>query len=138
MRIIYNQSNYILLLLITAFITMPWAVTHIHLSEQHHHNEFQHKHKPFPHSHNLTQQNIEYSIDLSHHISHENIITLEYEYLLPKKENQKNTYAILTFLILCLLKPFFLYRLKIQTVINTRLSYFERSTVKPRAPPQTC
>jgi len=137
MRIIYNQSNCILLLLITAFITMPWAASHIHLSEKHHHNEFQHKHNSSPHSHSLTQQNIESFIDFSHHISHENIITLEYEYQLSKKEKQKSPSVTLIFLILYLLPQFFLSRIKIPTVINTCLSYFERSTVKPRAPPKT-
>ncbi len=134
MRTIYNQSIYIVLLLITAFITMPLAISHIHLSEQHHHNEFQHKHTPSPHSHRLTQQNI----DVSHHISHENIITLEYEYQLPKKEKQKSPSVSLIFLILYLSAVFFLSHIKIPTVINDNLSYFKRSTNKPRAPPQTC
>jgi len=137
MRIIYNQSNCILLLLITAFITMPWAVAHIHLPEQHHHNEFQHKHAPSPHSHRFTQQNSEFSTDFSHHISHENIITLEYEYQLPKKEKQKSPSVTLIFLIFYFSAVFFLSHIKIPTVINANLSYFERSTVKPRAPPQT-
>lgn len=136
-KIIKFRSNYaLLLLLVAAFLSMQWTTAHIHLGEQHNHDGSHHQHQVEAHAYHLTDQAVDAS-DSSHQASHTNIIDFYYEYSVSKRENQKDSFdAVIT--------PEFnpppsllLARIEIPALITVRPGYFARSTVNPRAPPQT-
>ncbi|PHS71864.1 MAG: hypothetical protein COB22_06765 [Cycloclasticus sp.] len=128
--------NYLLLLLlVTAFLTMQSATAHIHLGEQHNHDETHHQHQAEIHAHNLATQTT--VVADSHQESHANVIVLIHECSIPKQEKQKNLSTALIAKSASLLQPFLLVNIKIPEITNAKLSYFSFSTVNPRAPPQT-
>lgn len=61
--------------LITAFLTAPVSVTHIHLAEKHGHDGDHHEHNIQAHSHNLS--NHQDSIDFEHVADDYNFIELD-------------------------------------------------------------
>jgi hypothetical protein len=122
------------LFLVTAFLTMQWTPVHIHLSEQHDHDGVHHQHLAETHAHNLSNQTI--TIDISHQTSHTNVIVLGQEYSLSKQDNQKNLSTALVTNTVRVLQPFLLVSIKIPFITSSKLSYFDLSTVNPRAPPQ--
>lgn len=130
-----SWSNRLLsLYLVTAFLAMQWTPAHIHLGEQHDHDGTHHQHQAETHAHNLTQQAI--ATDFSHQASHTNIIVLALECNFPQKEKQDNHLIALVTKATTILDSSLLVNIAIPVVTNTRLSYFELSTVNPRAPPQ--
>ncbi|MCV6637609.1 hypothetical protein [Candidatus Albibeggiatoa sp. nov. NOAA] len=122
----------LLLLLVTAFLTMQWMPPHAHLSEQHKHDGIHHQHQAEIHAHSLVSQTI--GVDLSHQVSHANIIALVHEYSFPKQE-KPNSSSIIVRPVNWLLS-FLLVNIRLPATTNTKLSYFAFSTVNPRAPPQ--
>ncbi|MFK5969656.1 MAG: hypothetical protein QM487_05990 [Candidatus Marithrix sp.] len=113
---------------------MQLVPAHVHLSEQHEHDGTHHQHQAETHAHNLTNQTI--AIDFSHQTSHTNVIVLVHEYSFPKQEKQNNLSTVLVNKHTIQLHPFLLVSIKIPVATNTNLSYFDLSTVNPRAPPQ--
>ena len=141
MRASKFKLNYALLLvLITAFLTMQWTTAHIHLSQKHNHTGNQHQHKVETHGHQLTDQYvIDYGVDIddSHEVSHANVVDIDHKYTLPKSEKQKYFPLAVAPPPYLLLQSFIPISVKIPVILNTKLSYFDRSTVSPRAPPKT-
>ena len=134
MNIKKSPSNYALLLLLaTAFLTMQWTTTHVHLSEQHSHNGSHHQLQFEAHAHSLNDQTT--TIDFSHQSSHTIIIEFGKEYGLSKKETQKIPLTFIVGAAPCLSPPLLLVSTKIPVIENTRSSYLNRSTLSPRAPP---
>ena len=141
MRAPVFKLNYALLfVLITAFLTMQWTTAHIHLSQNHSHTGSQHQHKVETHGHQLTDQYvIDYDVDsdVSHEVSHANIVDIDHKYTLSKSEKQKYFPLAVAPLPFQLLQYSLPIRITIPENLNTKLSYFARSTVNPRAPPKT-
>ena len=135
------KLNYALLfVLITAFLTMQWTTSHIHLTQKHNHTGSQHQHKVETHGHDLTDKYvIDYGVDIddSHEVSHANIVDIDHEYTLSKSEKQKYFPLAVVPPPYQLLQSFIPISVKIPVNLNTKLSYFDRSTVSPRAPPKT-
>ena len=133
-------NNVLLFVLITAFIAMQWTATHIHLSQQHNHSGSHHQHKVKNHNHDLTHKYVidsAVNIDESHEVSHANVVDIDHKYTFSKSEKQKFT-SLAVAPPSYLLQQFFLpTSVKIPVNLNTKLSYFDRSTVSPRAPPKT-
>ena len=132
------QPNYaLLLLLVMAFLAMQWTTTHIHLAEQHSHDGGSHQHQVDAHDHSFSSGMVT-AIDFSQQTNHDNIIEFDREDGLPKKGTQKA--ASTTTLVgttVHLLAPFLLVSIQTPVVTNTKSSYVNRSTLNPRAPPQT-
>lgn len=121
-------SRLLLLLLVTAFITMQWTSSHVHLSEQHAHDGGHHQHQVEAHAHNLDSQ---LSALQANHV---NVVELSQECNSPNKGKQK---CLSTSLVLdTLIQPYLLISIKTPATTNSNLSYFDLSTVNPRAPPQ--
>lgn len=133
-------NKVLLFVLITAFLAMQWTASHIHLSQQHKHSGSHHQHKVENHNHNLTHK---YVIDSAvnsdelHEISHDNFVDIDHKYTLSKSEKKK--FSSLSIIPPSYIPPqFFLpSSVKIPVHLNTKLSYFDRSKVSPRAPPKT-
>ena len=130
------SSNALLFVLITAFITMQWSTSHIHLAEQHSHQGNHHQHQIQAHAHHLslTEQHPA-AIDFSHDQSHTNIIDVDHEYSFSKREKQKKPSTIIITSIFPSLQSTLPNRIKIPTSINNQLSYLTNSSLKIRAPP---
>ena len=136
----FKFNHALLFVLITAFLTMQWSTAHIHLSQQHNHTGSQHQHKVETHGHQLTDQYvIDYGVDSddSHEVSHANVVDIDHKYTLPKSEKQKYTPLAVVPPSYQLPQSFLPISVKIPANLNTKLSYFDRSTVSPRAPPIT-
>ena len=135
------KLNYALLfVLIIAFLTMQWTTAHIHLTQKHNHTGSQHQHKVATHGHQLTDQYIiDYAADsdMSHEVSHANVVDIDHKYTLPKSEKQKYFPLAIAPPPHQLLQYSLPIRIKIPVNLNIKLSYFDRSTVSPRAPPKT-
>ena len=67
--------------LITAFLALQWASTHIHLAEQHAHDGGQHRHAATTHKHLLTNYHsdaFDIASNASLDVDHSNIVELEH------------------------------------------------------------
>ena len=115
---------------------MQWTAVHVHLAEQHDHDGDHHQHQLQAHAHHFSKQDVA-AIDYSHQENHSNVLDFSYEYSIPKGEKLKIPSAVVHTLPPLPTQPFLLVSLDIPDVINTKLSYFSRSTDNPRAPPQT-
>ena len=136
----FKLNHALLFVLITAFLTMQWTTAHIHLSQNHSHTGSQHHHKVETHGHQLTDQYvIDYDVDsdVSHEVSHANIVDIDHKCTLSKSEKQKYFALVVAPPPYQLLQSFIPISVKIPVNLNTKLSYFDHSTVSPRAPPKT-
>ena len=84
----YHSNFVLVLLLVTAFLTMQWTAVHIHLADQHIHDKSLHQHQIETHAHDLINKTVA-AIDLSHQASHSDVIDLDHDANLPKKEKQR-------------------------------------------------
>ena len=114
---------------------MQWTAVHVHLAEQHDHDGAHHQHQLEAHAHHVSNQDVA-AIDYSHQENHSNVLDFNYEYSRPKGEKQKTPSAVVHTLTPLPTQPFLLVSAEIPDVINTKLSYFSRSTDNPRAPPK--
>ena len=130
------SSNALLFVLITAFITMQWSTSHIHLAEQHSHQGSHHQHQVQAHAHHLslTEQHPA-AIDFSHDQTHTNIIEVDHEYSFSEREKQKKSSTIIITSVFPSLQSTLSNSIKIPTRINSQLSYLTNSSLKIRAPP---
>ena len=128
-------SNYALLLLITAFLTMQWSSTHVHLPEQHSHHGSQHQHLANLHSHSLIDE--VNASHVSHEVSHANVITFDLECSFQKQQKTNNLPVALISEAPQLVTSLWLISYKFPVPLDHPLSYFRYSTNHPRAPPQT-
>ena len=126
-----NQT--LIFALITAFITLQWTVTHIHLAEQHHHNGDHHHHQIETHAHQLNSHHAD-SIDSSHQMSNHTIVELDHEPNLPGSKIKTAFAAAITY-YLPQPAPLEPVTTPLPVILNTKLSHLDRSTVNLRAPP---
>jgi len=114
---------------------MQWTAAHIHLAEHHDHDGSLHQHSIEAHTHQLTSHHAD-TIDSSHQPGNFSVVELDHEFNTSKgkKQEKPSTAAItLVFQQLTFSQPI---ALEFPEIINTKLSYHGRSSVRLRAPPQ--
>ena len=72
----FSLNKTLLLFLVTAFITVQWTATHIHLAEHHNHDDDQHQHEIQAHAHNTTSHHAD-PIDSAHTDNTYNVVDLD-------------------------------------------------------------
>ena len=136
LRITKNCSQTaLLLLLVTAFLSMQWTTAHIHLAEHHTHEGSHHEHQIESHADHFTSQHAS-TIDYNHQADHENTVELDNDCCSPNngKQSPSPIGAIASIYQSQLLPT--VVSSKIPVIVNTKLSYLDRTTVKLRAPPR--
>jgi len=121
-------------MLITAFLTMQWSATHIHLAEHHDHDGSHHQHSIEAHAHQQADHHTD-NIDSSHQNGDLSVVELDYEYNIPGGKIKTPTTAIIrvNLLQITLFQPI---NTDLPVIHNTKLNYLDRSTIFLRAPPQ--
>ena len=131
----YHSNFVLVLLLVTAFLTMQWTAVHIHLADQHIHDKSLHQHQIETHAHDLINKTVA-AIDLSHQASHSDVIDLDHDANLPKKEKQRTpTSAAVITPVFALPKTPVKATGQIAFIKSTKLRYLYRPSFNPRAPP---
>ena len=131
----FRPNKTLLLFLVTAFLTVQWTATHIHLAEHHNHNDNHHQHDLEAHAHFLTDHQID-SIDSEVKTDDSNVIELDHKSSLPIAKKITPTITVIASVILQL-PSLQSASFKIPIFVDDKPGHFDRSTVNPRAPPQT-
>lgn len=135
LRITKNCSQTaLLLLLVTAFLSVQWTTAHIHLAEHHTHEGSHHEHQIESHTNHLTNQHAS-TIDSNHQADHENTIELDHDCCSPNNGKQTPSLIGIIASIFHSQLPPTVVSSKIPVIVNTKLSYLARTTVQLRAPP---
>ncbi len=125
------RLNYIqLLFVITAFLTIQWTTSHIHIAQQHDHDGLIHQHQEKTHAHQYIA-----SDNLSFQVSHLNVIELDSKYTLQNTNQQQSPSSDIAVQVFHTLSPISLIKIEIPIFINTKQGYSLYSSVSPRAPP---
>ena len=141
-----KSNHWLLLFFVTAFLTMQWTTTHIHLATHHQHNGNHHQHTFETHTHQLASfsapkanhnaDTIDVSPHFSHQIDHANTIDLNVDYTLQKKAPQKTLSDVIPSLTTSL-RPSLRYISTHHTLPPlAQHNYLAHSTDHARAPPQ--
>jgi hypothetical protein len=124
--------NYVILLLVIAFLAAQFITVHIHLAEQHHHDGTSHQHRSDVHIHEFVLQ----AIDRAHQENRAHTIEFDSSFSLQKKDKQNPAPSAITLTSMFQLPTvFFRAAITSSLVTNTHLSYLSFSTTHPRAPP---
>ncbi len=130
----FRLNKTLLLFLVTAFLTVQWTATHIHLAEHHNHDDNHHQHDLEAHAHFQTDHQID-SIDSEEKANDSNVVELDHKCSLPIAKKITPTIAVITSVNLQF-PSLQLVSFKLPGFVDHKSSYFYRSTVSPRAPPQ--
>ncbi len=131
----YHSNFVLVLLLVTAFLSMQWTAVHIHLADQHIHDKSLHQHQIETHAHDLINKSVA-AVNLPDQASHTDVIDLDHDANLPKKEKQRtpSSASVIT-------PVFALPQAPVKTtgqiafIKNTKLRSLYRPSFNPRAPP---
>ncbi|MCK4705138.1 MAG: hypothetical protein KAT90_06640 [Gammaproteobacteria bacterium] len=129
-----HQLNYSLLFaLITAFLSMQWSATHIHLSEHHDHDNSQHQHDIEAHAHLLANFHAD-SIGSLQHADNSNVVELDQQCSTAAVKKITPGIAIIasTKLQQSLSQA---SSFELTDQLNNKLGYLSHSAARPRAPP---
>lgn len=135
----YRQS--FILLLITAFLSLQWSSSHIHLAAYHDHDGEHHQHNVTAHNHQLTkhQDVIDSASDvhINELVSHESHTVVEIEQLcISVKVKYVDQLAVLPVLLAADYRLYKNHNDLIKFVTSASYnSYLDSSTVLSRAPP---
>lgn len=121
----------LLLVLVTAFLSMQWTTTHIHLAEHHDHDGVQHQHSAEAHAHQLTNHHAD-AIDSNHH---NNLVEIDHQ-CTNAKGKYKGKLSALAIAAVFQQKTLLLGSIELPAILNTTLNHLDRSTVYLRGPPQ--
>ncbi len=123
----------LLFVLITAFLTMQWTAAHIHLAEHHDHDGSHHQHSIEAHSHQLAGHHTD-TIDSPLQSEDLSVVELDHEYNLASGKKKTPATAAISSVLqqLSLFQPI---DTELPVILNTKLSYLDRSTIYLRAPP---
>jgi len=121
-------------MLITAFLAMQWSATHIHLAEHHDHDGTHHQHSIEAHAHQQAGHHTD-TIDLSHLSSDLSVVEIDHEYNVPGGKNKTPTTTAAITVFSQQITLFQSISTDLPVVLNTKLSYLDRSPVYLRAPP---
>ena len=130
----FRLNKTFLFFLVTAFLTVQWTATHIHLAEHHNHDDNHHQHDLEAHAHFVTDHQTDI-IDSEEKTDHFNIIELDHKSSLPIAKKITPTIAVIASVDLQF-PSFQLVSFKLPVFVDDKPGHFDRSTVSPRAPPQ--
>jgi len=119
-----------LLFLITAFLTIQWTTSHIHLAQQHDHDGIAHQHQMQTHSHQYIA-----SDNVSFQTSHLNVIEFDFKYNLQNSKHPKKPFSDVAIHIFQALSSILLLSIEIPIFVNTKQGLSLYSSSSPRAPP---
>jgi hypothetical protein len=131
----FRLNKTLLLFLVTAFLTVQWTATHIHLAEHHNHDDTHHQHNLEAHAHSLTDHHTN-SIDSVENRNDFNVIELDHKSGSPISKKITPTIAVIASVNLQL-PSFQSVSFKLPLFVDDKSGYLYRSTASPRAPPQT-
>jgi len=127
------RLNYVqLLFVISAFLTIQWTTSHIHIAQYHDHDGLIHQHQKETHAHQYIA-----SDNLSFQTNHLNVIAFDSEFNLRNNKQQQSPSSDIALQVFSTLSSISLLRVEIPIFINTKLGYSLYSSVNPRAPPKT-
>lgn len=129
----FRLNKTLLLFLVTAFLTVQWTATHIHLAEHHNHDD-NHYHVLETHAHSLTDHQTD-SIDSEAKTDNLNVVELDHKSSLPIAKKITPAIAVITSVNLQL-SSFQSVSFELPVFIYDKSAHLDRSTVRPRAPPQ--
>ena len=130
----FRLNKSMLLFLVTAFLTVQWTASHIHLAEDHIHDDDHHQHNLEAHAHFLTDHQTA-SIDSDEKADDSNVVEIDHEGCLPIAKKITSSIAVIASVNLQL-PSFQLVSFKLPVFVDDKSGYFYRSTVSPRAPPR--
>jgi len=133
--ITFRHNKLLLLLLVTAFLTVQWTAMHVHLAENHDHDGNHHQHNLQAHGHYTASHHVD-TIESSHSIKDFAVVELDNNCALPacKKSGEQSTVSTsLTHQFSLALKPTSFQLPKLE---SNKQSYITYSTTRLRAPPQ--
>jgi len=119
-------------MLITAFLSMQWVATHIHLAEHHNHDNSHHQHNIEAHAHLLASHHDDIT-DSVQYADNSNIVELDHQCCTPKVKKITPSNAIIAS---SRLQPSLSQSIsfKFADQLN-KLGYLAHLTARPRAPP---
>jgi len=131
----FRLNKTLLLFLVTAFLTVQWSATHIHLAGHHVHDDSHHQHVLETHAHFLTDHQTD-SIDTEATTDDLSVVELDHKSNLPI---EKKITPVIAMIASVYLQSLFFQLVSFELPVFTadKSSYLDRSTVSPRAPPQT-
>ena len=131
------QLNYTLIaVLITAFLAVQLKVDHIHLAVHHDHGGSHHQHRSEAHAYHVTGDHAD-AIDFSHNKNDTKVVAIDHSCISLKRACQDNS-STDTFLAVYHWSYLGLSeKAYFKETATARYSQHERSSVNPRAPPQT-
>ena len=130
----FRLNKTLLLFLVTAFLTVQWTATHIHLADHHDHDDSHHQHELEAHAHFLTDHQTD-SIDAEATPDDLRVVELEHKSNLPIAKKITPAIAVIASVNLPLLS-FQSVSFELPLFTDYKSSYLDQSTVSPRAPPQ--
>lgn len=131
----FRLNKTLLLFLVTAFLTVQWSATHIHFAGHHDHDDSHHQHDREIHAHFLTDHQTD-NIDTEATTNDLIVVELDHKSNLPIAKKITPIIAIIASVYLQSLS-FQLVSFELPVFTDDKSSYLDRSTVSPRAPPQT-
>ena len=130
----FRLNKTLLLFLVTAFLTVQWTATHIHLAEHHDHDDSHHQHDLETHAHFLTDHQTD-SIDAETTTDDLSVVELDHKSNLPIAKKITPIIAVIASVNLPLLS-FQSASFELPVFTDDKSGHLDRSTVSPRAPPQ--
>ena len=130
----FRLNKTLLLFLVTAFLTVQWTATHIHLADHQDHDDSHHQHDLETHAHFLTDHQTD-SIDSEATTDDLSVVELDHKCNLPIAKKITSTIAVIASVNLPLLS-FQSVSFELPVFTDDKSSHLDRSTVSPRAPPQ--
>jgi len=131
----FRLNKTLLLFLVTAFLSVQWAATHIHLAENHNHDDNLHQHDLDAHAHFLTDHQID-SLDSVEKTDSANVIKLDHKSSSPITKKLTSIIAIIASVNLQF-PSFQPVSFELPEFVDNKSAHLNRSTASPRAPPQT-
>lgn len=131
----FRLNRTLLLFLVTAFLTVQWTATHIHLAEHHDHDDSHHQHDLETHAHFLTDHQID-SVDSEATTDFVSVVELDHNSNLPTAKKITPAIAVIASVNQSLLLSFQSVSFELPVFTDGKSDHLDRSTVSPRAPPQ--
>ncbi|MDH5518310.1 MAG: hypothetical protein OEY36_10925 [Gammaproteobacteria bacterium] len=134
----FHSNGPVFFVLLTAFLSMQWGTSHIHLAEQHDHDGSHHLHTIKAHSHYSITEN-DYSFSLHHPVdSHnDNVVEIDHQ---CNNHTTKSLNDQVVPLTTDYWRPNFiaLQRVVIATELNnSEQRFIDYTTKHPRSPPKS-
>lgn len=131
------QLNYTLVsVIITAFLAVQLTVDHIHLADHHDHDGSHHQHRSETHAYHIVGDHAD-TIDFSHNTNDSKVVAIDHSCNLLKRKCQDNSSIDATLVVFHWPDLGLSEKAGLKETVNAKHSQLERTSVNPRAPPQT-